>query len=216
MSNEVLQFSVADELHWDPKLDSGGIAVSADDGAVTLRGTVGSFREKREAKKAAERVYGVTSVDNQLQVRIMSDARRDDADVRGAVLQALMLDSLVPSTIDARVEDGYVTLTGTADWNYQRFEAEDVAANIVGVLDVTDEIELTASPASADDVKDSIKKAFKRNAKIDADDLSVETYDGTVVLGGTVDSWAEHDAAVAAAWAAPGVRSVDDNILVEY
>jgi osmotically-inducible protein OsmY len=216
MSNDELQFSVGDELYWDPKLDSNAIAVSADDGAVTLRGTVGSFREKREAKKAAERVYGVTSVDNQLQVRIMSDAKRDDADIRGAVLQALMLDSLVPSTIDARVEDGYVTLTGSADWNYQRFEAEDVAANIVGVLDVTDEIELTAYPADAGDVKDSIKKAFKRNAKIDADDLSVETYDGTVVLAGTVDSWAEHDAAIAAAWAAPGVRTVDDNILVEY
>jgi osmotically-inducible protein OsmY len=127
-----------------------------------------------------------------------------------------MLDSLVPSTIDARVKDGYVTLTGTADWNYQRLEAESVAANIVGVLDVTDEVELTSSPVSAGDVKDSIKEAFKRDAKIDADDVSVETYDGTVVLGGTVDSWAEHDAAVAAAWAAPGVRNVDDRLTVAY
>jgi osmotically-inducible protein OsmY len=127
-----------------------------------------------------------------------------------------MLDSVVPSTIDVQVDAGYVTLTGTADWAYQRLEAEFVASNVAGVLDVLDDVELTAYPATADDVKGSIEKAFKRNAKIDADDVSVETYDGIVVLGGTVDSWAEHDAAVAAAWAAPGVRNVDDNILVAY
>ena len=84
MSNDELQYYVSDELYWDPKLDSDAIGVAADDGAVTLRGTVGSFREKREAKNAAERVYGVTSVDNQLQVRIMNDDRQSDADIRGA------------------------------------------------------------------------------------------------------------------------------------
>src|SRR5205814_857578 len=104
----------SDELFWDPKVDSAAVAVSANDGVATLRGTVGNFREKREAKSAAERVYGVKRVDNQLQVRILSDARREDADIRGAVLQALMLDSLVPPTIDVRVEDGFLTLTGTA------------------------------------------------------------------------------------------------------
>src|SRR5262245_28844297 len=124
MSNDELVGRVAGELVWDPKVDSASIAVSADDGTVTLRGTVGSFREKREAKKAAERVYGVLNVKNDLQVRIMTDARRDDADLRGDVLQALMLDSSVPATVDAKVNDGYVTLTGTAEWQYQRNEAE--------------------------------------------------------------------------------------------
>src|SRR5690242_12731377 len=118
MSNDELELSVADELYWDPKVDSSAIAVSVDDGAVTLRGTVGSFREKREAKQDAERVYGVKSVTNDLEVRIMNQDRRDDADLRGAVLQALMLDSLVPKTIDAKVDDGEVTLTGTANWQY--------------------------------------------------------------------------------------------------
>jgi osmotically-inducible protein OsmY len=103
---------------------------------VTLRGTVGSFREKREAKKAAERVYGVTKVNNELQVRLLNGVQRDDADLRGDVLQAMMLDALVPATIDVSVDDGFVTLTGNADWQYQRDEAEFVAANIVGVLDV--------------------------------------------------------------------------------
>jgi BON domain len=97
-----LAANVSDELFWDPKVDNAAIAVSANDGKVTLRGTVGGLREKREAKKAAQRVFGVISVDNQLQVKLMNDDKRADADLRGDVLQALMLDSLVPMTVDAR------------------------------------------------------------------------------------------------------------------
>ena len=96
-------------MFWNPKIDSQAIAVYADDGTVTLRGTVRSFRQKREAQKAAERVYGVVFVSNELDVRILHDSRRDDAELRGAVLQALMLDSVVPSMIDATVKDGVVT-----------------------------------------------------------------------------------------------------------
>jgi osmotically-inducible protein OsmY len=211
-----LTADVSDELFWDPKLDSEAIAVSADDGKVTLRGTVGSLREKREAKKAAERVFGVISVDNKLQVKLMSDDKRADADLRGDVLQALMLDSLVPKTVDAKVEDGFVTLTGTADWQYQRDEADFVASNIAGALDVFDDIELTHPTPKAGDVEDSIRKAFKRNAAIDADDLSVSTDNGSVTIRGTVGSWAEHDEAIDAAWAAPGVESVHDQMTVAY
>jgi osmotically-inducible protein OsmY len=211
-----LTADVSDELFWDPRLDSTAIAVSADDGGITLRGTVGSLREKREAKKAAERVFGVTSVDNKVQVRLMNDAKRDDADLRGDVLQALMLDSLIPKTVDAKVEDGFVTLTGTANWQYERDEAEFVAANIVGALDVIDEIGLEYPTPSGDDVQDSIKKAFKRNAALDADDLRISTDSGTVTVKGTVSSWAEHDEAIGAAWAAPGVNSVRDDLMVAY
>jgi len=211
-----LTADVGDELFWDPKVDSEAIAVSADGGTITLRGTVGSLREKREAKRAAQRVFGVTSVDNQLKVRLLTDNRRADADLRGDVLQALMLDSLVPATVDAKVEDGFVTLTGTADYQYQRDEAEFVASNIVGALDVFDEIELTHPTPDAGDVQESIKKAFKRNAAIDANDLTISTYNGTVAIDGTVGSWAEHDEALDAAWAAPGVTSVDDRMTVSY
>ena len=211
-----LTADVGAELFWDPKVDSAAIAVSADGGTITLRGTVGSLREKREAKKAAQRVFGVTSVDNQLKVRLLTDNRRSDADLRGDVLQALMLDSLVPASVDAKVEDGFVTLTGTADYQYQRDEAEFVASNIVGALDVFDEIELTHPTPDAGDVQESIKKAFKRNAAIDANDLTISTYNGTVAIDGTVGSWAEHDEALDAAWAAPGVTSVDDRMTVSY
>jgi osmotically-inducible protein OsmY len=215
-SDNDLVADVSDELFWDPKVESEAIAVSADDGKITLRGTVASPREKREAKKAAQRVFGVTSVDNKLQVRLLDDYRRTDADLRGDVLQALMLDSLVPKTVDANVEDGFVTLTGTADWQYQRDEAEYVASNIVGTLDLFNEIELKHPKPSAGDVQDSIKKAFKRNAALDADDLSVSTHNGTVTLNGIVSSWAEHDEALDAAWAAPGVTSVRDEMTVGY
>jgi osmotically-inducible protein OsmY len=211
-----LTADVSDELFWDPKLDSTAIAVSAGDGRITMRGTVGSLREKLEAKNAAERVFGVISVDNRLQVRLMNDAKRDDADLRGDVLQALMLDSLVPKTVDATVEDGFVTLKGTANWKYERDEAEFVASNIVGALDVIDEIELEFSTPDGGDVRDSIKKAFKRNAALDADDLRISTHNGTVTVKGTVSSWAEHDEALDAAWAAPGVTSVRDDLAVAY
>jgi osmotically-inducible protein OsmY len=211
-----LTADVSDELFWDPKLDSSAIAVSAADGTITMRGTVGSLREKREAKKAAERVFGVISVDNQLQVRLMNDDKRADSELRGDVLQALMLDSIVPKTVDAKVDDGFVTLTGTANWQYERDEAEFVASNIVGALDVIDEIGLEFPTPNGSDVKESIKQAYKRNAALDADDLRISTDNGTVTVKGTVSSWSEHDEAINAAWAAPGVTSVRDDLTVAY
>jgi osmotically-inducible protein OsmY len=216
VSNDELRINVEDELLWEPKVDNQAIAVSTDDGVVTLRGTVGSLRERREATNAAKRVYGVTQLHNELQVRLLNDNRRDDADLRGAVLQALMLDAVVPSTVDATVRDGLVTLTGTAAYQFERAEAEFVAGNILGVAWIDDDITLTAPSASTGDVKHSIKKALERDAKLDAEELSVESSNGTVTLAGTVSSWAEHDAAVNAAWSAPGVSMVDDLIFVDY
>jgi osmotically-inducible protein OsmY len=216
MSDNDLQRYVSEELYWDPKVDSEAIAVSVDGGVVTLRGTVGSFREKREAKQDAERVYGVTDVKNDLEVRILTDQRSSDAELRGNILQAMMLDSLIPATIDAKVDDGVVTLTGKANWQFQRDEAESVAGNLLGVMGVEDEIDLIPPGPTAHDVEHSIKKAMERNAKLDADSVSVESSDGTITLRGTVGSWADHDEAVEAAWAAPGVTNVKDHILVAY
>ena len=216
MSNNEVQRYVSAELHWDPKIDDSAIAVAADDGVVTLRGTVGSFREKRDATKDAQSVNGVKSVKNKLEVRILNKDRRADADLRGDVLQALMLDGMVPSTIDAKVDDGKVTLTGTAPWRFQRDEAESVAGNVRGVISFENNVDLVPPGPSANDVQHSIKKAMKRNAKLDADSVSVESDNGTITLRGTVSSWADHDQAVDAAWAAPGVTRVKDHILVAY
>jgi osmotically-inducible protein OsmY len=216
MTDDQLQADVAAELLWDPKVDNEAIAVSADAETVTLRGTVGSFREKREAGKAACRVYGVARVDNELDVRLLDDGTRDDAELRGDVLQALMLDILIPTTVDIRARNGFVTLSGTADWQYQRDEAEFLAASVPGVSAIQNDIRLTSAPYVRDVTKD-ISEAFRRNAKLDADTLSVDTASsGRVTLAGTVRSWAEHDEAVAAAWSAPGVTEVDNQILVAY
>jgi osmotically-inducible protein OsmY len=127
-----------------------------------------------------------------------------------------MLDSLVPATVDAKVDDGRVTLTGGANWQFERDEADFVAANIAGVVGVENEIDLVAPGPSADDVAHAIKKALERNAKLDAESVSVDSSNGTVTLQGTVSSWADHDEAVAAAWAAPGVTRVEDHIVIVY
>jgi osmotically-inducible protein OsmY len=216
MSNQTLEQSVNDELFWDPKVDSEAVAVAADGGTVTLRGTVGSFRQKREAQKAAERVFGVVDVNNLLDVRILNDDRREDADIRGWVLQALMLDTLVPDTIDAGVKDGLVTLTGTASWQFQREEAAFVVGNVLGVVGVENDVYLDSPEPYAGDVQDAIKQALERDAKIDSDNVAVETVDGTAILSGNVRSWAEHDAVTAAAWAAPGVTEVEDRLSIIY
>ena len=215
MTNDQLQLDVAAELFWDPKVGSAAIAVSADGGIVTLRGAVGSLREKREAKKAAERVYGVTAVNDELRVQILDRDRREDTELRGDVLHALILDGVIPTTVDARVAGGFVTLTGTASWQYQRDEAKFIVANVPGVFAIEDRIKLITSPDGRD-IGSDISGAFTRSARLDAKGLSISTSPGSVTLSGVVRSWAEHDEAIAAAWGAPGVTEVHDHIKVEY
>jgi osmotically-inducible protein OsmY len=217
-SNDELRRNVKEALAWEPQVeDPKAIAVSAEDGRVTLRGTVGGPREKLAASKAAKGVWGVVAVDNELEVRLLDKRRRDDADVRADVLQALMLNSLVPDTIDVNVDHGLVTLTGKANWNHQRIEAERVASAVVGTFEVVDEIELhhlpSPNPAA---VEDAITAALRRSATLDARKLHVSTSNGTVTIKGHVRSWPEHDDAIAAAWAAPGVKEVHDRIQVDY
>jgi osmotically-inducible protein OsmY len=216
MTDDDLVRNVTEELFWDPKVDHVEIAVAADDGVVTLRGTVGSFRQKREAKRAAERVFGVKKVANELQVRLLGEFGREDAELRGDVLQALMLDTVVPRSIDARVLDGEVTLTGHADWQFQRDEAEFVASNVPGVIEVWDDVRLTRSDPGVANIEDSIRMALMRNARLAEEALAIDARNGTVTIEGTVGSWSQHDDAIAVAWAAPGVTAVDDRILVEY
>jgi osmotically-inducible protein OsmY len=216
MRSAELERYVADELSWDPKIDSESIAVSVEDGVVTLRGTVGSFRQKIEAERAAGRIRGVVLVENELEVKILAGERREDADLRGDVLRALLLDSHLPTSVDATVQDGRVTLTGDVDWQYQRNEAVFVAGNVPGVTGVDDQIRLNRPPSSDTGTEQAIRKAFARDARLAADDLIVATSNGIATLMGTVHSLAERDAAVAAAWTAPGVITVDDHLTVTH
>ena len=210
-----LRRHVAAELSWDPQVDSEAIDVSAAGGTVTLRGTVASLRLKLAGGRAAARVRGVAWVANELRVQLPDADRRADEDLRGDVLEVLMLDVSVPMTIDVKARDGFVTLTGTTQWHYQREAAESRTADVPGVAGIDNAIILT-QPPGADDAAGAISGAFRRNAVLAADVLSVETSSGgLVILSGTVSSWAARDQAVAAAWSAPGVTQVDDRIRVE-
>jgi osmotically-inducible protein OsmY len=216
MTDDELRRLVATELSWDPKVGSEAIEVSADSGTVTLRGTVASLWKKRAGSKAAARVRGVTWVANELRVQIPDRDRRDDDDLRGDVLEALMLDGSVPTTVDAQARDGFVTLSGPAEWHYQREVAESRTASVPGVIDIDNAITLPRA-SGARVAPDAISGAFRRDAVLDADRLSVETFTGgLVILSGTASSWAARDHAVAAAWSAPCVTQVDDRIRVEY
>jgi osmotically-inducible protein OsmY len=216
MRGDDLRANVTAELLWDPNVDSRDIVVWAERGAVTLAGEVTSVRQKREARNATRRVYGVTSVCNQIDVAILPDSQRDDADVRADVLQALALDSVIPATVDAKADDGLVTLTGTVAFHHQRAEAEFICANVRGVLDISDEIALKSCPGS-DCIQQEVSAALRRSARLAIDKLSVDARpDGTVILAGTVTSYSEHDEALIAAWSAYGVTDVDDRIIVAY
>jgi osmotically-inducible protein OsmY len=214
VSDAQLEQWVSHELHFDPKIDADAIAVAARDGAITLRGTVGRFSEKRDAQRDALRVAGVTQVENELKVRVLTDHGRADADLRGDVLRALQLNSLVPETIDARVDDGWVTLVGTAQSEDERREAEYVAGNVPDILGLSNDIRLESSEADGD-AKESILKAFKRHVKIHDKKLAVETHEGTASLSGTVGSWGEYDEVLRIAYTAPGISKVDDHIVVD-
>jgi osmotically-inducible protein OsmY len=215
MRDEDLGRHVAAELVWDPQVDSEAIEVSAVSGVVTLRGTVASLQLKRTGGRAAARVRGVTRVANELRVQVPEKDRRDDDDLRGDVLEALMLDVSVPMTVDAQARDGFVTLTGAAQWHYQREAAELRTANVPGVAGIDNAITLT-QPPDAHEARDAISAAFRRDATLAADGLWVESSsDGLVILSGMVSSWAARDHAVAAAWSAPGVTQINDRIRVE-
>ncbi len=216
MTDDDLRRDVAAELSWDPQVDSAAIEVSAASGMVTLRGTVAGLWHKRAGGNAAARVRGVTRVANELCVQIPDRDRRGDEDLCGDVLEALMLEGWVPMTVDAQARDGFVTLTGTVEWHYQREAAESRTAGVPGVIGIDNAIALARAP-DARAARGAISCAFRRDAVLDADRLSVETFPGgLVVLSGTVSSWAAHDHALAAAWSAAGVTDVDDRIGVEY
>jgi osmotically-inducible protein OsmY len=149
-------------------------------------------------------------------VQIPDRDRRNDEDLCGDVLEALMLEGSVPMTVDAQARDGFVTLTGPVEWHYQREAAESRTASVPGVVGIDNAIALAQAP-DARAAGEVIGCALRRDAVLDADGLSVETFSGgLVILSGTVSTWAAHDHAVAAAWSAAGVTEVDDRIAVEY
>ena len=215
-TDDELEQDVREELLYDARVDDpADIAISVEFGAITLRGTVTTYFQKRATETAVKRVAGVIDVDNRIDVRLMTEHQREDAEIRGAALQSLMSDAQIPADrLDVRVKDGGLTLTGDVDWLYQSDAAYDDVAGLIGVVDVTNALAIRSDQSRRADLADSIQRALVRNAQTDAENISISTHDGRVVVAGWVSSFAERDAALAAAWSAPGVLSVDDRLEV--
>lgn len=205
---------VINELQWDPQVTApDAIAVAVQDGAVTLTGRVPSYAEKLAAARAAERVYGVKAVANDLEVRL-SGGPRDDSDIARAIAHVLEWNVQVPEgKVHARVQNGWVTLNGEVDYDYQRREIERMVRQVRGVTGVTDIITVKP-PVSPEKVQAVIEDAFRREAEIDARHISVDVSDHTAKLYGHVHSIHEASAARAAAASAPGVATVESHLVV--
>jgi osmotically-inducible protein OsmY len=214
MTDRDLQEHVQKALDWEPSIDAADIGVSVEGGVVTLRGDVRTYSERAAAERAALAVYGVKAVANDVNVRLGDGQQRTDTEVAQAVVSALTWNTMVPNEkITASVSDGWVTLKGHVNWEYQRAAATNAVRDLMGVRGVTNAVSVEPQ-VSATDVKGKIEAALKRSAEIDARRINVTVAGGQVTLTGNVHSWFERDEARQAAWAAPGVKTVDDRIAV--
>ena len=212
-SDSQLQRDVMDELRWEPRVAHEHIGVAASNGVVTLTGFVPNYAQKYAAEKAARRVAGVKAIAEEIQVRFASDPKTSDTEIAERILNMLRWDVTVPDDIKVKVEQGLVTLTGQVDWNFQKLAAARSAGRISGVKDVIDLI-VVKPRASPSDIRERIMSAFKRSSTVDAGAIDIKVDGGTVKLSGRVKGWNERKVAENAAWAAPGVTKVEDNIIL--
>jgi osmotically-inducible protein OsmY len=209
-----IRAAVEDELVFDPLIDATGITVQAVSGDLALHGSVPSYPQYLEAADAARRVTGVTHVHNHLEVVLPPADYRDDETLTTVASNALLLNVALPASVAATVHDGNITLSGTVGYGSQRDAAETAVAWLTGVRNVKDNIEISYD-ANPVDVTIVVQDALDRNALIpDDSDVLVDTNGSTITLSGHVRTWAEHDAAVDAAWMAPGVYDVLDELVI--
>ena len=209
-----LQRDVLEELEWDPSVDHADIGVSVVDGVVALNGYVKSYAEKVAAERAVKRVAGVKAIAEELKVRYASDAKTADHEIAKRILDLFKYNILIPADqIVVKVENGWVSLSGDVEWNFQSIEASKAVSKVSGVIGVSNNL-VIKNRASAIDIRKRIKDAFARQAGLDAAAVTISTSGNTVQLGGKVKAWHERKLAEDAAWSAPGVTKVEDRILI--
>jgi len=213
-TDKEMQRDVLDELAWEPSVDAAEIGISVENGIVILNGVVKSLNEKWTAERVAQQVEGVRAVTDELVIKLPGDSQYSDADIAQAAVNALDWNTSVPrNRVKVLVEHGQVTLQGTVEYHFQKDAAETAVRHLKGVKAVSNSISIKPL-ASAGDVIQAIKRALHRAAQVDAERISVEAKDGKITLRGSVRSWAEREEAEHAAWAAPGIFEVQNDILV--
>jgi len=209
-----LRRDIEAELDWDSRFDSRQIGVAVKNGVVALSGYVGSYAQKRAAEEAVQSVSGVRAIANDILIELPATARRTDAELAETVLAALHGNVSVPAErIRVFVRDGWITLEGEVVLWFQKSAAEAAVSPLPGVKGISNNIVINAH-ASIEDVKTKIEDALRRRAQLDARNITVTATQGTVTLAGEVHSWGERQQAEAAAWQAPGVSKVIDQITV--
>ena len=213
-SDSEIERDVREELKWDPDLHADDIAVSVKNGVVTLAGFVPSYSDRLEAEAAAKRVAGVLAVANDLEVRLPAIDQRPDPDIARDAVAALKAELPISyDKIKVIVKDGWITLEGAVEWQYQKTTAENAVRKVKGVKGVTNLVSVKPK-VEPTELQRKIMEAFKRNAEVDANRITVEANGSEVILKGTVRSWIEREEAERVAWSAPGVTKVEDRIVV--
>jgi osmotically-inducible protein OsmY len=214
-----LQRDIMNELKWEPTIHAAEIGVGVKDGVVTLNGDVDSYSKKWAIDRAVRRVLGVKAVAGEIKVSLPVSYKRTDEDVARSATNVLNWNFLVPNDrVKVRVQDGLITLTGDVDWYYQKEHAENAVRHLIGVVGVSNSITIKPKvpTVKAFEVKNGIEDALKRNARLlrDAEKIQVEISGTKVILRGSVGSWADFDEAGYAAYCAPGVSQVENNLRV--
>lgn len=210
-----LKRDIEDELEWDPAVRAAAIGVAVKDGVATLTGHIETYAEKHAAEKAVRRVAGVKAIALELDVRLSPEHRRSDTDIALAAEQSLKWNTLVPDKIRLTVEKGWITLRGEVEWDFQRRSAENAVRSLTGVVGISNQVTLKPAPVKAEDLQTRIADALKRQVEREIDNIEIRVDGSTVTLRGHVNSWHERDAAGGAAWSAPGVLVVVNELRVQ-
>ena len=214
-SDSQIQADIIQELKWDPSVTHEHIGVAVSEGIVTLSGAVPSYIEKFAAERASQRVSGVKAVVEKIEVKIPGSYKKDDQDIAKAILNQFKWNVQVPHDhVKARVEEGWVELTGEVEWDYQRTAAENSVRGLTGVKGVSNNMTIKAKKVQPEAIKKKIEEALKREAEREARAIEVEVQGSRIILSGDVRSFSEMEDAKWAAWSAPGVTEVENNLYV--